>query len=81
MLFRSGCLARIDGAVPSYHSGVDEDGRPERYIEDWQQGLGVVHISKLGRFAIDPILIDTFNNYETRYNSKLYVPETRTTTK
>ena len=70
-----GCLARIDGAVPSYHSGVDEDGRPERYIEDWQQGLGVVHISKLGRFAIDPILIDTFNNYETRYNSKLYVPE------
>ena len=70
-----GCLARIDGAVPSYHSGVDEDGYPMRYVEDWQQGLGVVHISKLGRFAIDPIYINTFNDYETRYQGKLYVPE------
>lgn len=67
-----GCLARIDGAVPSYHSGVDEDGHPMRYVEDWQQGIGVVHLSKLGRFAIDPIFINTFNDYEAKYQGKQY---------
>jgi len=38
-----GCLARIDGAVPSTKGGMDLDGRPIIGIhEDWQQGLGVV---------------------------------------
>lgn len=37
-----GCLARIDGAVPSTKQGEDLDGRPLRRSEDWQQGLGVV---------------------------------------
>jgi hypothetical protein len=37
-----GCLARIDGAIPSTKGGVDLDGRPIRRYEDWQQGLGVV---------------------------------------
>lgn len=39
-----GCLARIDGAVPSTKQGLDLDGRPLTRAEDWQQGLGVVTI-------------------------------------
>ena len=37
-----GCLARIDGAVPSTKGGTDLDGRPMQRTEDWQQGIGVV---------------------------------------
>jgi len=37
-----GCLARIDGAVPSTKGGVDLDGRPLTRIEDWQQGMALV---------------------------------------
>jgi len=37
-----GCLARIDGAVPSTKGGTDLDGRPITRFEDWQQGLCVV---------------------------------------
>jgi hypothetical protein len=39
-----GCLARIDGAVPSTRQGLDLDGRPLTRAEDWQQGIGVVTI-------------------------------------
>ena len=38
-----GCLARIDGAVPSTKGGTDLDGRPLTRVEDWQQGVAVVH--------------------------------------
>ncbi len=37
-----GCLARIDGSVPSTKQGVDIDGRPLISYENWQQGLGIV---------------------------------------
>jgi predicted phosphodiesterase len=37
-----GCLARIDGAVPSVKGGTDLDGRPIVRHEDWQQGVAVV---------------------------------------
>lgn len=37
-----GCLARIDGAVPSMKQGFDVDGRPLTKAEDWQQGLAVI---------------------------------------
>lgn len=37
-----GCLARIDGAVPSTKGGTDLDGRPIVRHEDWQQGICVV---------------------------------------
>lgn len=39
-----GCLARIDGAVPSTKQGLDLDGRPLHRVEDWQQGMAVVTI-------------------------------------
>lgn len=38
-----GCLCRIDGAVPSVHSGIGASGKPVRNFEDWQQGVGVVY--------------------------------------
>jgi predicted phosphodiesterase len=37
-----GCLARVDGVVPSTKGGLDVDGRPLPVVEDWQQGLAVV---------------------------------------
>lgn len=53
-----GCLARIDGVVPSTKQGVDLDGRPLRRIEDWQQGLAVVHYcTKTGDFVYEQIAI------------------------
>jgi hypothetical protein len=39
-----GCLARIDGAVPSTGQGLDLDGRPLTRVENWQQAIGVVTI-------------------------------------
>jgi len=38
----AGCLARVDGAVPSVKGGTDLDGRPIVRHEDWQQGIAVV---------------------------------------
>lgn len=53
-----GCLARIDGAVPSTKGGVDLDGRPIQRHEDWQQGLAVVpYDPESGRFVYEQIAI------------------------
>jgi hypothetical protein len=38
----AGCLARVDGVVPSTKGGIDLDGRPMPITENWQQGLCVV---------------------------------------
>lgn len=48
-----GCLARIDGAVPSTKQGLDLDGRPLRRAEDWQQGIGVVTIHGDGEWQYE----------------------------
>jgi hypothetical protein len=37
-----GCLAKVDGAVPSTKGSVDLHGRPLTVVEDWQQGIGVI---------------------------------------
>lgn len=53
-----GCLARIDGAVPSTKGGVDLDGRPVQRHEDWQQGLAVIpYDPESGRFVYEQIAI------------------------
>lgn len=53
-----GCLARIDGVVPSTKQGTDLDGRPLRRVEDWQQGLGVVTFEQGdGRFVYEQVAI------------------------
>ena len=53
-----GCLARIDGAVPSTKGGTDLDGRPLTRYEDWQQGLAVVDYEEGdGKFNLEMITI------------------------
>lgn len=42
MAMSPGCLARIDGVVPSTKGGIDLDGLPIPSTEDWQQAIGVV---------------------------------------
>lgn len=39
----AGTLARVDGAVPSGHQGLDHQGQPVATAENWQQGVAVVH--------------------------------------
>lgn len=54
-----GCLARIDGAIPSTRGGVDLDGRPLTRHENWQQGLGFVTYEEAGNhsFAYENVTI------------------------
>jgi hypothetical protein len=53
-----GCLARIDGAVPSTKGGIDLDGRPLTRVEDWQQGIGIVRYEEGdGRFTYENVAI------------------------
>jgi metallophosphoesterase superfamily enzyme len=57
-----GCLCRVDGAVPSTKSGMDEFGRPIlQGAENWQQGLGVVTYQPFGQgnewFNYEPMWI------------------------
>lgn len=54
-----GCLARVDGHVPSMKQGFDLDGRPVISPENWQQGLAVVDYHEDGRFDYKPIHINT----------------------
>jgi hypothetical protein len=59
MAASAGCLARIDGAIPSTKGGVDLDGRPLVRHEDWQHGLGVVTYEDKGehRFSYETVHI------------------------
>jgi hypothetical protein len=52
-----GCLCRVDGAVPSYGSGLNEQGRPVKHWEDWQQGVMLGWIREDGHFILQPINI------------------------
>jgi len=53
-----GCLARIDGAVPSTKGGTDLDGRPVVRHEDWQQSIALVDYEPGdGRFTYTNIAI------------------------
>ena len=66
-----GCLARIDGAIPSTRGGVDLDGRPLTRFENWQQGIGVVTYEVDGdhKFAYE---VATIYNGWMMYRGKEY---------
>jgi predicted phosphodiesterase len=53
--FSPGCVCRIDGAVPSVHSGTDVFGKPALNYENWQQGFAVVRYQE-GDGAFKPEL-------------------------
>ena len=60
-----GCLCRIDGAVPSYGSGLTDQGRPVKHWEDWQQGIMIGWIRPNGHFTLQPIhIMDGWAIYE-----------------
>lgn len=52
-----GCLARVDGVVPSAGQGVDLDGRPLLRPEDWQQGCAVVTVHDDESFDYEQVRI------------------------
>lgn len=57
-----GCLARVDGVVPSTKGGFDLDGRPMAVVEDWQQGIAVVpYDEETGEFWYEQIAIRNGN--------------------
>ena len=72
-----GCLARTDGAVPSTKGATDLDGRPLSVVEDWQQGIGVVHY----REDRDAVVYENVAIYQdgptrwARYAGKTYEKE------
>ena len=67
--FSPGCLCRVDGAVPSTKSGVDDVGMPIQRFESWQQGLAVVTELPSGRwtYEIVPII-----NGEAVYRGRVF---------
>jgi hypothetical protein len=67
-----GCLARIDGAVPSTKQGIDLDGRPLVSHENWQQGLAVVPFDEsTGEFDYEQVRIDSGR---AMWRGRLYGP-------
>ena len=52
-----GCLCRVDGAVPSTRSSVDDRGMPLVRWEAWQQGLAVVEEDEDGFYSIETVQI------------------------
>jgi len=70
-----GCLARIDGAIPSTKGGVDLDGRPITRHENWQQGVGVVVYEDSGDHKFSYEVATIYNGW-TIFRGKEYgIPE------
>lgn len=67
-----GCLARIDGAVPSTKGGVDLDGRPLTRYENWQQGIAVVTYENSGEHKFSYEVMPIYNGW-TMYQGKEFV--------
>lgn len=58
-----GCLARIDGAIPSTKGGVDLDGRPLTRHENWQQGIGIVQYEDDGEHKFSYECMTIYNGW------------------
>ena len=66
-----GCLAKVDGAVPSTKGSVDLHGRPLTVVEDWQQGIGVISYRAEGdhSFFYEQV---PFHEGKAMFRGKLY---------
>ena len=66
-----GCLAKVDGAVPSTKGGLDLYGRPLTVVEDWAQGIAIVKYEDTGehRFWYESI---PFTGHTAFMNDTLY---------
>jgi len=69
-----GCLARIDGAIPSTRGGVDLDGRPLTRFENWQQGIGVITYEEAGDHKFSYEVATIYNGW-CMYRGKEYIAE------
>jgi hypothetical protein len=68
-----GCMARIDGAVPSANSGIDINGNPVKKYEDWQQGIGIIYYEE---GAGDHTLVHVpIHEGKAIFNGKVYQAE------
>jgi len=67
--FAVGSLCRIDGVVPSYHSAVNEIGKPVVYNENWQNSCMVIRDYGDGDYQFDHVLI---KDGRIIYNGKTY---------
>lgn len=74
--YNIGCLARLDGAVPSGKTGYDtRTGKSVQNFMDWQHGLMVVDYQPGNApFHAQQVEINTFDGYHTRFNGKTYAP-------
>jgi hypothetical protein len=71
--FGVGCLCKIDGSVPSTNRGVDLMGKSVTNHENWQNAICVVDYQEGdSAFNVNPVYINTFENYRAVYNGKLY---------
>jgi hypothetical protein len=55
--FTVGALCRSDGVVPSYHSSVNERGRPVTYQENWQSSAMVIQDYGDGKYNFEHVMI------------------------
>jgi hypothetical protein len=64
-----GCGCHTTGAVPSYHSSVDDNGVPVHHQENWSQSIGLIFDYKDGNYDFNHIMV---NRGVGRYNGKQY---------
>jgi len=74
--FNIGTLSLINGGVPSGKSGYDSrTGQTLQNFHDWQHGLMVVDYQEGDKpFHAQQVHINTFDDYNTRFNGKTYQP-------
>ena len=53
----TGCLSRVDGAIPSTRGGTGAKGRPVKRYENWQQGVGLVTVMPDGSWSKEIVQI------------------------
>jgi predicted phosphodiesterase len=67
-----GTLAKVTGEVPSFGSSLSTKGMPMRRVEDWQQGLLVLHYEDAFRGHIEPRLIEIKPEGTALYDQKVF---------
>lgn len=74
--FSNGCLANINGAVPSFSNAVSAHGDVARYQENWVNGVGIVEYDEGDApFRQQFIHIDDTDGYRAWFNGKEYTPQ------
>jgi len=74
--FSFGCLANIDGAVPSFSNAVKTNGESARFHENWVNGFGIVEYDEGDApFRQQFIHIDDTDGFKAWFNGKEYTPQ------